>query len=125
MIDFRNEVAKCILKVHGTIVVSKFLEVYSPPSWVLCHLQRVSAKAWWPSRLWWHTQRIEIMCGLQPPLNNSSMLLHLLMALQPQSHLRIFIFVVRCTVSILGEVNVEMLRLFSVIVISGAKESNR
>ena len=119
MIDLGNEITKCVLKVYCAVILSEHLKGYFSLRWVLGHLQTARTRTWWPDgHFWKYSECIMIMCGLQPPPNHSSMLLHLLTALQPQSHLRIFIFAVCCTVGILGKVNVEMLGLLSIVVIS-------
>jgi hypothetical protein len=125
VIESGNEVTKCVLKVRGAVVLSKFLKEYFRFGRVSGHLQMASTGAWWPNWLCWkRPECIAIMCGLQS-LNHSSVLLHPLTALQPQSHLRVFVFVVRCAVGVLGKVNVETFVLLSIVIISCAEESDR
>lgn len=62
---------------------------------------------------------------LEVPFKELLMTQDLLLALEPDSHLTEFILVVACMVSILCEVDMEVFRVLSVVVICGAKQFNR
>ena len=62
--------------------------------------------------------------SLPPPFDIYSVSLYLLALFQPSRHLRILVFSVCCLVSFFCEVNVQTLRLFCIVIVSGAKQSD-
>ena len=122
IIELYDEVAQCVLKQIGTIL-SRNVTKWDGLEWgISSYFDPLSTQKW---RLKRGQRMLTLVMILLSLLNQCHMLLHLLAALQPHCYLWVPILMVCCMISILCKVDVQVLRLFCVVIISGAKQSDR